>query len=312
MIRENGLEAIRHNPRSCLTVGTFDGVHRGHQVLLRYVQERAQACQGPSTVVTFDPHPREVVREEAVPLLTTVDERAEVCATLGIDRFIVLPFTKAFAQMTAEAFVEDLLVRRIGLQEIVIGFDHGFGRGREGDRALLETLGQRHGFAVDVIPAERVADHVVSSSEVRQLLVEAGDLPLATQMLGRPYTLHGLVVEGDRQGRLLGYPTANLSLLHPRKVIPKNGVYAVRVRLPGGVQHDGMMNIGVRPTFEGRILRVEVHLFDFSGDLYGQQLRVEFVARLREERKFDGIDALRRQLSEDEARSRRLLSQTTF
>jgi riboflavin kinase/FMN adenylyltransferase len=309
MIREHGLEALTLNPRSCVTVGTFDGVHRGHQVLLAYLQERAQAQNGQSTVVTFDPHPREVVREEAVPLLTTIDERAEVCAALGIDRFIVLPFTKAFAQLSAEAFVETVLVRRIGLQEIVIGFDHGFGRGREGDRQLLETLGQQHGFRVDVIPAARVADHVVSSSEVRHLLVETGDLVQVTRMLGRPYALQGQVVAGDRRGHTLGYPTANLALLHPRKVVPKNGVYAVRVCLSGGQYYGGMLNIGTRPTFEGHLQRIEVHLFGFDGDLYGQQLRIEFVERLREERKFDGIDALKRQLSEDEARSKRLLSE---
>lgn len=306
MKQEFGLDALTHDPASVVTVGTFDGVHRGHQAVLRYLMARARAQGGRSTVVSFDPHPREVVYGRPVPLLTTIAERAAVMEGLGVDRFVVIPFTEAFSQLPAEAFVADVLARRVGLREIVIGYDHGFGRGREGDRALLATLGARLGFAVDVIPAQVVAQHVVSSTEIRRLLVEEGALALATALLGRPYALSGTVEEGARRGRTLGFPTANLRLDHPRKVVPKHGVYAVRVHT-ARARYGGMMNIGVRPTFDGAGLHLEVHLFDFDGDLYGTSLRVEFVERIREERKFSGLEALREQLYEDRHRCKAAL-----
>ncbi len=303
MKREHGVDQIVRDPRSVVTVGTFDGVHRGHQAILRYVLERARARGGNSVVVTFDPHPREVVHDEPVPLLTTIDERADVFASLGLDRFIVIPFTKAFAQLRGEAFVTEVLVRRIGLQEIVIGYDHAFGRGREGDSRLLERLGREHGFGVDVIPAQVVEEHVVSSTEIRTLLVEAGDVREAARLLGRPYALRGRVVRGDARGKTIGFPTANIEVAHPRKVVPRGGVYAVRVTVEGeDERRAGMMNIGVRPTFGGGALRLEVHLLDFDADLYDRHLRVEFVERIRDERRFDGVAALVEQLSQDRTR----------
>lgn len=302
MKRETGLEEIVRDPRSVVTVGTFDGVHLGHQAVLRYLLERARVRSGPSVAVTFDPHPREVVHGAAVPLLTTVDERAEVFESLGLDRFIVIPFTRDFAALPAEAFVEDVLVGRIGVQEVVIGYDHAFGRDREGDARLLERLGRRHGFTVDVIPAQVEAEHVVSSTEIRSLLVDRGDVREAARRLGRAYGLGGTVVAGDARGRTIGFPTANLAVDHPRKVVPRTGVYAVRARVEGGRTYGGMMNIGVRPTFGGDTLRLEAHLFDFEGDLYGRALRIEFVDRIRDERRFDGVAALVEQLSQDRAR----------
>lgn len=302
MERYYGLEELRPDPGAVVTVGTFDGVHVGHQALLAYVRERATAQAGRSVAVSFDPHPREVVHGEPVPLLTTVDERAEAFEALGLDRFVVLPFTKDFAALSPEAFVRDVLVKHVGLREIVIGYDHGFGRGRSGDAELLEQLGAELGFATDIVPPQLVARHVVSSSEVRRLLTEAGDAERAAEMLGRPYALTGRVVEGDRRGRTIGYPTANLAVDHPRKVVPCEGVYAVGVRLPDGARRGGMLNIGRRPTFGGEERRIEVHLFDFRGDLYGQPLRVEFVARIRDERRFESVEALTEQLSRDAAR----------
>ena len=308
MKREYGLDQVVKDDQSVLTVGTFDGVHVGHQAILRYLLRRAQAQEGQSVVISFDPHPREVVHGEAVPLLTTVEERSDVLEHLGIDRFIVIDFTNAFSRLDAEAFVEDVLVSRVGLKEIVIGYDHGFGRGREGDSELLERLGARHGFAVDVIPPQEVEEHVVSSSEIRNLLADDGDVTLAAEMLGRPYRLAGTVIEGDRRGRAIGFPTANLELVHPRKVVPRQGVYAVRVHLPGDeAWRGGMMNIGRRPTFEGTGIHQEVHVFSFSGDLYGRELRIEFVERIRDERRFSGVDALVEQLSRDRARCKAAL-----
>ncbi|NBC16107.1 MAG: bifunctional riboflavin kinase/FAD synthetase [Bacteroidetes bacterium] len=308
MIREYGLDQVSKDDRSVVTVGTFDGVHVGHQAILRYLQQRAETQAGQSVVVSFDPHPREVVHGEAVPLLTTIEERSDVMERLGIDRFIVIAFSEAFSKLDAEAFVEQVLVEQVGLKEIVIGYDHGFGRGREGDSDLLERLGARLGFAVDVIPPQAVDEHVVSSTEIRTRLVEEGDVTLAAEMLGRPYRLTGTVIEGDKRGRAIGFPTANLAVSHPRKVVPRRGVYAVRARgadLPVG--QGGMMNIGQRPTFNSSGQHQEVHLFDYEGTLYGEELRIEFVKRIRDERQFDGIEALKEQLSRDRVRCKAAL-----
>lgn len=303
MKREIGWDQITHDDRSVVTVGTFDGVHRGHQAVIDYLVGRAAERGGRSVLVSFDPHPRTVVRGEAVRLLTTPQERADACEQLGLDRFVLVPFTEAVRRLGAEDYVRRMLVERIGLQEIVIGYDHRFGRGREGDRTLLEKMGRAHGFDVDVITAQEVEGYgVVSSSVIREAL-RAGDVTRAADMLGRRYPLTGVVVEGDRRGRTLGYPTANLAVPDARKLVPGHGVYAVRVRVPGrSEQVGGMTNIGVRPTFDGTEQRVEVHLLDFDGDLYGQTLRVEFVQRLRGERSFDGPEALVEQLSKDRRR----------
>lgn len=307
MKREYGLDQITYDDTSLVTVGTFDGVHRGHQALMRYLIRRAHAQGGRSVVVSFDPHPREVVRDEPVPILTTVAERAELCARLGLDRFVVIPFTRAFSQLSAADFVRDVIYERVGVQEVVVGYDHGFGRNREGGHELLEDLGRELGFGVHVIPPQAVDEDVVSSTEIRRAL-EEGDMQTATAMLGRAYVLDGLVVEGDRRGRTIGFPTANLQPTHARKIIPKPGVYVVHVRLPDGAVRGGMMNIGRRPTFNGTGVRPEVHLFDFEGDLYGAQLRIEFVERLRDERRFESLEALVEQLSQDRTRSLEVLN----
>lgn len=309
MKREFGLDAIIPNARSVVTVGTFDGVHRGHQAILRYLVKRAREREGLSTVVSFDPHPREVVHDESVPLLTTIEERAALLEEYGLERFVVIPFTPSFAQLRPDAYVEDILLKRVGLKEIVIGYDHRFGRNREGDRNTLERLGEAHGFSVDVIPAQEVNHDVVSSSTIRTLLAEEGDVQRATEMLGHPYLLHGTVEKGEGRGRKLGYPTANLAIKDGRKLLPRVGVYATRVRVGNTAPaYGGMMNIGRRPTFEGMDVTVEVHLLGFEGTLYGERLRVEFLQRLRDEQKFDSPDALVAQLSRDEEHCRSVLN----
>lgn len=245
----------------------------------------------------------------------TIEERADAMEQLGIDRFIVIPFTEDFSRLLAEDFVSDVLVGLIGLQEIVIGYDHAFGRDRRGDAELLTRLGKEHGFTVDIIPAQVVEEHVVSSTEIREALTEHGNVRLAAELLSRPYSLTGRVVEGESRGRTIGFPTANLVVNHPRKVLPANGVYAVLVHLsPGssdgpdaGEPISGMMNIGHRPTFGDNEVALEVHLLDFEGDLYGMDLRVEFVDRMRDEQKFESVDALIEQLSRDRSRCMQLL-----
>ncbi len=307
---EYGRDQIRRDERSVVTVGTFDGVHRGHQAVIRYLTERAQVRKGKSVVVSFDPHPRVVVRGEQVPLLTTIDERAALLDAFGLDRFVVLPFTEALSNLSAEAYVEEVLVGRIGLQEIVVGYDHKFGSDRQGDSDLLKRMGGRHGFAVDVISAQKVPGYgVISSSSIRQVLHETGDVTRAREMLGRPYRLTGTVIEGEKRGRKLGFPTANIQPEDPHKLIPRVGVYAVQVQIEDEERrYGGMMNVGRRPTFEDAGLHQEVHLLDFpasggeppvDANLYGKQLRVEFVRRLRDERRFASPEALVRQLSED-------------
>ena len=308
MKREIGWAQIVRDPDTVLTVGTFDGVHRGHQAILRYLLKRAEKRDGTSTLISFDPHPREVVNDESVPLLTTVEERAQFCEQFGLDRFVIIPFTSEFRQVEATDYVEDILLGRIGLKEIVIGYDHAFGKNREGNRELLEQLGDAHSFTVDVIPAQAVDHDVVSSTKIRVLLAESGDIVRTNDLLGHRYTLSGRVEHGAGRGRQIGYPTANLDVTHDRKLIPKIGVYAVQAQI-GDTQrtYDAMMNIGRRPTFDGMTVTVEVHLLGFDGDLYGDILRVEFLRRLRDEQKFESVDQLVTQLSEDKAHCRRVI-----
>ena len=304
MKREIGWDNITHNDRSVVTVGTFDGVHRGHQAIIEYLKQRADEQLGPSTLVSFDPHPRAVVHGDDVPLLTTVAERADLLEELGLNRFVVVPFSMDFAQLGPEEYVRDVLVKRIGVQEITVGYDHRFGKDRAGDVDLLHELGGRYGFETDVIPPQEVDHDVVSSSSIRSLLIEEGAIEPANERLGRPYQLDGIVARGEGRGRKLGYPTANLALEDARKLVPKRGVYATRVILPDGRQRGGMMNIGRRPTFDEMDVTVEVHLLDFEGDLYGERLSVQFLQRLRDEQKFQSAEALAAQLSEDEGRCR--------
>ncbi|MEM1115626.1 MAG: bifunctional riboflavin kinase/FAD synthetase [Bacteroidota bacterium] len=298
MRREHGRRIVRE-PASVVTTGTFDGVHLGHQAIVRYLVERTREIGGIPTVVTFDPHPREILRGEAVPLLTTLDERAERLARLGVERFVVLPFSRDLSLLEPEDYVRDVLVERIGMQDIVIGYDHRFGRQARGDRALLNRLGADLGFTVDVIPEQVEGDVTVSSTAIRRLL-DAGDARGAAALLGRPYRITGPVVRGDQRGRTIGYPTANVHPSNARKMIPRLGVYAVRVHLGDGTEAEGMMNVGRRPTFEtDGATTVEVHLFDVDRDLYGRTLAVDVIARLRDEVRFDGPEALVAQLGRD-------------
>ena len=315
MKRLHGLDQIRKDMASVLTVGTFDGVHLGHQAILRYLLERAGALGGTSTVLSFHPHPREIVEGTPLSLLTTIEERADIMEEIGLDRLAILPFTKEFSRLSAETFVEDILVRGIGLREIVIGYDHAFGRDRRGNADLLRTLGKKHGFTVDIVPARIIQEQAVSSRKIRRSLEEHGDVQAAADMLGRPYCLTGRVVRGEGRGREMGFPTANIAVEHPRKVIPADGVYAVRVyRLSGHADGSpknrslpGMMNIGIRPTFGGGQRMIEVHLLDTEEDMYGELLRVEFVSRTRDERRFASKKELMRQLSQDRVRNREIL-----
>lgn len=286
------------------TVGTFDGVHRGHQLVLERLAERARARGLPAVLVTFDPHPLEVVNPTAAPpLLTLLDEKSEVLAESPLDYVVVIPFTKTLARYEAEDFVDLVLRDRLGVRELLIGHDHGFGRGRTGDAEVLRGLGATRGFSVDVIEAVQGGDSRAISSTTIRRAVAGGDLAHAADGLGRHYSVGGIVRQGDQRGRTMGFPTLNLGAPPARKLLPPEGVYAVRVQTPIG-SFGGMMNLGPRPTFGDAAAALEVHCFEMTGDLYGARVRVDFVARLRETRRFSSADALKAQLAQDELAAR--------
>jgi riboflavin kinase / FMN adenylyltransferase len=292
---------------STVTVGSFDGVHLGHQAVLHEIARRATAQGRASVLVTFEPHPLEVVNPQAAPpLLTTDTERREMLAQLPLDYVLFLRFDRRLASFTPEEFVDRVLLDRCQMRELVIGHDHGFGRGRSGDVDTLRRLGVERGFDVDVVEVVDSGEQHVSSSRIRRA-VAGGDLATAARMLGRPYQVSGQVTPGERRGRLLGVPTINLSTLPPQKLLPPDGVYAVRVEWRGG-RLDGMMNQGPKPTFADGRRTLEAHLFDFEGDLYGEWVRIEWVERLRDIERFPSVEALKRQLDDDRIRARAALA----
>ena len=291
-----------------VTVGTFDGVHRGHRDVLDRLTSRAHALGMRSVLVTFEPHPLEIVNPAAAPLMLTVGaEKREVLAESGIDYLAVVPFTATLARHGAREFVTRVLLDRFHMQHLLMGYDHGFGRNREGDVEVLQALGAQYGFRVEVVPPVSVGDgRPISSTSIRRAIA-GGDLERASHGLGRPYAIGGRVVPGASRGRGLGFPTINLAPPSPRKLLPPEGVYAVRVQTPGGA-HGGMLNLGPRPTFGDQSVGIEAHLFDASGEWYGAWVRVDFIARLRNTQKFADASALIEQLRRDEDDARRLLA----
>ncbi|PYP28882.1 MAG: bifunctional riboflavin kinase/FAD synthetase [Gemmatimonadetes bacterium] len=295
------------------TVGTFDGVHRGHRAVLAEIVRRARTRGLASLIVTFDRHPLEVVNPPAAPrLLTLPDEKRALLAELGLDRIELLPFTGELARLAPEEFVRQVLRARYGMGELVLGYDHGFGRGRTGDVELVRRLAREDGFAVDVVDAVRDDGQPISSSLIRTAVAH-GDLAAAERWLGRRYGATGVVERGAGRGRTIGIPTINLAPLDPRKLLPPDGVYAVWVELPGkgeggrGRRYGGMMNQGPRPTFGIAARALEIHLFDFAGELYGEAVNVEWVRRLRDVQTFPSRDALVDQLGRDAVAARQAL-----
>ncbi|HEU4763271.1 MAG TPA: bifunctional riboflavin kinase/FAD synthetase [Gemmatimonadales bacterium] len=293
---------------SVVTVGTFDGVHLGHRAVLDEIARRAQAAGRKSVLVTFEPHPLVVVNPQmAPPLLTTGGERQEALALTALDYVDLLRFDRELAALAPDAFVERYLVDRLGVRELVIGYDHGFGRGRSGDVGTLRALGERFGFGVDVVGPVEVDGHAVSSTLVRRA-VGGGDLALAARLLGRPYGVVGRVEHGAGRGRTIGIPTANLGGVPAAKLLPPDGVYAAWVETRRG-RYGAMLNQGPKPTFEDGRRSIEVHLFGFEGDLYGEWIRVEWVRRLRDVERFRSVDALIGQLTQDRAQAEAVLAE---
>ena len=290
-----------------VTLGTFDGVHRGHQAVLAEVTRRARAGKLTSVLVTFDPHPLAVVNPPAAPkLLTLPEEKKDLVTAAGIEQFVLMPFTPAVAQLDAEAFVRRLC-DEYAMRELVMGYDHGFGRGRSGDVELVQRLARTQDFAVAVVEAVRDNGQPISSTLIRTALAH-GDLEAAGPWLGRSYGIRGKVVRGAGRGRTIGVPTLNLEAPDARKLLPPDGVYAVRVKLKDARVFGGMMNQGARPTFGEQARTLEVHLFDFDGELYGETVDVAWVRRLREVQAFPTREALVAQLERDRQAARATLN----
>lgn len=298
----NNLRERLRNP--VLTIGNFDGVHRGHLALFDKVKERAKAIDGQSAVMTFEPHPIRVMKPgNGPPLITPTKQKLELMLQAGIDVILCLPFTLEFAAISAEDFVQHILLDKIGVREVVVGYDYSFGHKRKGNIDLLRELGGKLGFKVHVVEPIHINQKLVSSTSVRKL-VQEGNLAEARLFLGRDYQVSGTVVRGaDRGGRLLGFPTANLELLD--ELLPCKGVYAVTV-LVGEETYHGVTNIGHNPTFGNNALSVETHLLDFSGDLLGKTIRINFLYRLRDEKTYQSIGELSGQIALDIQEAKRL------
>jgi len=292
---------------SVVAVGTFDGVHAGHRHVIKSVLETAEVHDLRSMIATFEPHPREVLTGIRSEMLLPLDQRCERLREAGIDTIALMAFNRDVAQMSAEAFVEDVLVGRLGARFVVVGHDHRFGHRGQGDISLLKEMGQNMGFGVLEMTPLIEGGEPVSSSRIRRLLRD-GVVSGAARLLGRLYSLGGTVIGGAGRGRTIGIPTANIDMSASQAVIPGRGVYAVWATLPDAPgRHPAMMNIGIRPTFDGTEEHLEVHVLNWEGDLYGREVRVEFVERIRDEVKFASVDDLIRQLQDDRARCTRLL-----
>ncbi len=290
-----------------LTIGTFDGVHLGHQKIVERVVTTARQEGLLATVFTFFPHPRMVVQhDKGLKLIHTLEEKKQLLQQLGVDLLVVQPFNEAFAQLTAEEFVSTILVEHLNVKKVIIGYDHRFGRNRTANIDDMRLFGKKYGFAVEEISVQEVDEVSVSSTKIREAL-NKGDVTTAEHYLGTPYSLTGRVVHGLKLGRTLGYPTANIQVTEEYKLIPKDGVYAVYSYI-GARKVYGMMSIGKNPTIEGKGASIEVYFFDFNGDLYDQKLTIEFVQYLREEQKFATIDLLKKQLQDDETAARKAIA----
>jgi len=293
------INKIVKDPNSIVTVGVFDGVHIAHQEILRRMKEEKLKTGARTVLVTFDPHPQEVLHpNEKFYILTTIDERIELLSDYDLDIIFVVNFTPEFSNITAEEFCKEIMLGRIGLRKVIVGYNHAFGKNREGNPEKLKGFGEKYGFEVELIPQLLVENNQVSSSKIRSILNE-GNVRLASKLLGRYYFINGVVVKGSGRGKELGIPTANIEPISLRKLMPKNGVYVVRVTIDRK-HYFGLMNIGYRPTFELDSERVaEVNIFDFDEEIYFKHIKVEFIDRLRDEMKFPTPRELVEQIERD-------------
>ncbi|NUN09404.1 MAG: bifunctional riboflavin kinase/FAD synthetase [Ignavibacteriaceae bacterium] len=293
---------VGFNKNTVISLGTFDGVHLGHRQIVGELKKKAAERGCRSLIITFDPHPRTVLGNgNNNQLLTTTEEKVNLFISGGCENVLVINFTKEFSQIPYDEFLNKYIGEQIGLDSIIVGHDHRFGRGREGDFEKIEELGRRTGFTAFYVPQYKIHDIAVSSSNIRDL-IKAGGIVSANKLLGWEYSLQGEIVEGFRRGRTLGFPTANIGKIAPEKILPGNGVYAVNVHLSGEVL-TGALNLGVRPTFEGEpVVLPEVHIFDFNREVYGEKVKVSFVEKIRDEKKFASVEELKTQIGADISR----------
>lgn len=292
-----------------VTTGTFDGVHLGHQTIIKRLVDEARAINGESVVVTFDPHPRQVLfpNDHGLKLLQTLDEKAKSLDVLGVHHLLVLPFSRSFADWDYETYVRRVLINELHTHKLIIGYDHQFGKNREGTIENLKRQALIYGFEIEEIPAKDIDQVHISSTQVRKALT-LGDIATANRYLGYSYSLSGMVVRGHQNGRSIGFPTANIAVDNQSKLIPARGVYAVVVLLHDK-EYAAMLNIGYRPTFsDEKELSVEVHILDFSSDIYDASVSINFMHRLRDEQKFESLEALKNQLEKDKLTVLKLLA----
>ncbi len=292
-----------------ITIGTFDGVHTGHMKVIEQLKQEARNIGGETVIITFHPHPRKIVSSKAVFILNTLEEKIELLESKGIDHLVVVPFDETFAQQTPEEYIEQFLFNKCRPHTVIIGYDHKFGKDRKGDYNLLEKYGAQLGFKVKEIDEYLLHEIIVSSTKIREALL-SGDLATANECLGYDYFFEGKVVDGNKLGRTLGYPTANLEIENEEKLIPANGIYAVECSIINrqfAIKHNGMMSIGVRPTIGVSKRTIEVNIFDFDEDIYGEILRVYVKHYLRPEVKFDSLEALTKQIDSDKENALLLL-----
>ena len=304
----NGIKNYKANSKSILTIGTFDGVHLGHQKIITSLVTKAKQKSLQANILTFFPHPRMVLQKESnLKLIDTLEEKQNLLSELGIDNLIIQPFSKEFSKLTAIEFTRDVLVNELGMSALMIGYDHRFGKNREASVEDLITYGQSYNFEVTVIPAQDISSITVSSTKIRDA-IKISNFKKVNQFLGRPYELNGKVIKGNGVGRTIKYPTANIEIKEIYKLIPPKGVYLVKIYL-GENEFSGMMNIGNRPTINGLNQTIEVYIFDFDKDIYGKNLKVCFLKKIRKEKKFDSLPSLKSQLKKDEENCKRILAE---
>jgi riboflavin kinase/FMN adenylyltransferase len=295
----NQLSEFKKLDHAVVTIGTFDGVHYGHQKIIKRLCELARATGGESVILTFFPHPRLIIDPENqdLKMINTIKEKAQILADLGVDHLIITPFTRDFSNLNPEEYIQNVLVETIGTKHLIVGYDHRFGKDRKGGMPELEVCAKKFDYNIEVIDEQDINDVAVSSTKIRQALL-SGDVALAAKYLGYHFSLQGRVIKGDKIGRTIGFPTANLFVEESYKLIPSDGIYAVTVDMEGG-SYKGMAYIGQRPTINGMTRNIEVNIFDFNKEIYGQDIKMSFLEFLRHDVKFTGLEALKEQLKQD-------------
>lgn len=295
----HGIENFPADEASIVTIGTFDGVHLGHQQILKQLIDTSRKSKLKSVLLTFFPHPRMVLQPDiSMRLIQTIQEREKALQKTGLDYLVIHPFSTEFSRLSADDYVKQILVEQLNVRKVVVGYDHRFGRNRKASLEEMYHYADIHEFEVIEINAEKIESTAVSSTKIRKAIDE-GNIELANTYLGHSFTIEGMVIDGDKRGRELSYPTANIDLQNPHKIVPKQGVYLVKSKLKGRVVY-GMMNIGTKPTFDTTMPSIEVHFLDWNGDLYGQAVQVELLKWVREERKFNTVEELQTQIQADE------------